>query len=328
MKYTKLGKTGINVSKICLGTMTFGYTVDEKESKMLIRKALEAGINFFDTANVYARGCSEIILGEALKERREEVVIASKVFWSFRPPYTSGLSRSFVLNELDGSLKRLQTSYIDIYYAHRYDPSVSPENILKTFNLAMDSGKIRHIGASTMHAWELVKSLWAADKLALEPIQIIQPQYNLLYREEEREMFPLCKDQNIAIAPWAPLAQGVLTGRYTRDKAADTPRASGEDIQHWFLREADFEIIDRLVEVAHTKKATPAQIELAWVLSKEIITTPIVGVSKVEHLEQAIEALDIELSKEEAAYLEELYQPRELIGHFGGVPMAGDFKDG
>ncbi len=141
-------------------------------------------------------------------------------------------------------------------------------------------------------------------------------------------MFPLCKDQQIAVAPWAPLAQGVLTGRYTRDKLADTPRASGEDIQHWFLREADFEIIDRLVEVAHTKKATPAQIALAWVLSREIITTPIVGVSKVEHLEQAIEALDIELSKEEAAYLEELYQPRELIGHFGGVPMAGDFKDG
>jgi 1-deoxyxylulose-5-phosphate synthase len=328
MKYTKLGKTGIHVSKICLGTMTFGYTVDEKESKVLIKKALDSGINFFDTANIYGRWRSEEILGEAIKECREEVVVASKVFWSFRQPRSSGLSRAFVLKELDDSLKRLQTSYIDIYYAHRYDTGVLAENILKTFNLAIDSGKIRHIGASTMYAWQLVKSLWAADKLALEPIQIIQPQYNLLYREEEREMLPLCKDQNIAVAAWAPLAQGVLTGRYTRDKLADTPRASGKDIQHWFLREKDFEIIDRLVEVAHEKKATPAQIALAWVFSKESITTPIVGVSKMEHLEQAIEALDIELSKETTAYLEELYQPRHLIGHYGGEPISGDYKDG
>lgn len=327
MKYIKLGKMGINVSKICLGTMTFGYTLDEKESKVLIKKALDSGINFFDTANVYGRGRSEEILGEAIKERREELVVASKVFWSFRQPEASGLPRAFVLKELEDSLKRLQTSYIDIYYAHRYDSSVSAENILKTFNMAINDGKIRHIGASTMYAWELAKSLWVADKLALEPIQIIQPQYNLLYREEEREMLPLCKDQNIAVASWAPLAQGVLTGRYTRDKLADTARASGKDIQHWFLREKAFEIIDRLIEVAHEKKTTPAQVALAWVFSKEVITTPIVGISKAEHLEQAIEALDIELSKEETAYLEELYQPRNLIGHYGGEPMAGDYKD-
>lgn len=324
MKYTKLGKTGISVSKICLGTMTFGYTVDEKESTVLIQRALELGINFFDTANIYGRGRSEEILGAAIKERREEVVIASKVFWSFRQPQATGLSRSFVLNELEGSLQRLQTDYIDIYYAHRYDASVSAENILRTFNLAINAGKIRHIGASTMHAWELAKSLWAADKLALEPIQIIQPQYNLLYREEEREMLPLCLDQNIAVAPWAPLGQGVLTGRYTRWQLADSPRAGGEDIQHWFLREKDFEIIDRLVKVAQKKGATPAQIALAWVFSKNFISTPIVGVSKMEHLEQAVEALEIELSSEETEYLEELYQPRELIGHHGGQPMAGD----
>jgi diketogulonate reductase-like aldo/keto reductase len=210
MKFTKLGKTGIEVSKICLGTMTFGYTVDEKGSNVLIQRALELGINFFDTANVYGRGRSEEILGTAIKERRADVVIASKVFWSFSQPQAAGLSRSFVLQELEGSLRRLQTDYIDIYYAHRYDASVSAENILRTFNLALNAGKIRHIGASTMHAWELMKSLSVADKLALEPVQIIQPQYNLLYREEEREMLPLCTDQNIAVAPWAPLAHDFI----------------------------------------------------------------------------------------------------------------------
>lgn len=327
MKYTKLGKLGITVSKICLGTMTFGYTVDEKVSNALIQRALELGINFFDTANIYSRGRTEEILGTAIKGRREGVVIASKVFWSFQQPRSAGLSRSFVLNELNASLHRLQTDYIDIYYAHRYDSSVSVENILKTFNIAINDGRIRHIGASTMYAWELAKSLWTADKLGLEPIQIIQPQYNLLYREEEREMLPLCADQNIAVVPWAPLAQGVLTGRYTRDQLADTPRSSGSDIQHWFLREQDFKIIDRLVEVAQEKGATPAQIALAWTLANEVIITPIVGVSKMAHLEQAVEAIDIELTIEEKDYLEELYQPRALIGHYGGDPMAGDLQE-
>jgi 1-deoxyxylulose-5-phosphate synthase len=327
MKYVTLGKTGLKVSKICLGAMTFGYTNDENESRTLIQKALDYGINFIDTANVYSRGRSEEILGEAIKDRREEVIIASKVFWSFRHPEASGLSRAFVLEELEGSLKRLQTNYIDIYYAHRYDPNTPVEEFLQTFNMAINDGKIRHIGASTMHAWELVKSLWVADRLQFQPIQVIQPQYNLLYREEEREMLPLCRDQGIAVAPWAPLAQGVLTGRYTREKLADTPRSASRDIQHWFLRESDFKIIDRVVEVAQQKKTSPAQVALAWVLSKDVITTPIVGVSRVEHLEQAVEALDMELSMEESRYLEELYQPRELIGHFGGEPMAGDNKD-
>ena len=327
MKYTKLGKTGITVSKICLGTMMFGYVLDEKKSKTLIDRALELGINFFDTANIYSRGRSEEILGSAIKHKRDQIIIATKVFWSFRDPRGSGLSRSFVLQELQNSLDRLQTDYIDIYYAHRYDPSVTAENFLRTFNLTIDSGKIRHIGGSTLHAWELMKSLWVADKLGLEPIQIIQPQYNLLYREEEREMFPLCADQNIAIAPWAPLAQGVLTGRYKKDHLPDTPRSKDGDIQHWFLRDKDFEIVDRLIEVAEQKKVKPAQIALAWLFSKEVITTPVVGISKMEHLEQAVEALDIELTQEDQEYLEELYQPRELIGHYGGMPAAGDRQE-
>lgn len=327
MEYTLLGKTGIRVSRICLGTMTFGYLLDEKESRSLIERALELGINFFDTANVYGRGRSEEILGAAIKDRRDEVIIASKVFWSHRQPQAEGLSRSFVLKELDDSLERLQTDYIDIYYAHRYDTRVSVDNVLKTFNMAVDAGKVRHIGASTMYAWEMAKSLWAADRLGLEPFQVIQPLYNLLYREEEREMLPLCKDQEIAVAPWGPLAQGVLTGRYTREGLPDTPRASGEDLQHWFQREPDFAIVDRVVEVAKEKGVSPAQVALAWVLSKEVITTPIVGITKMEHLEQAVEAVEMTLSMEEAAYLEELYQPRDLIGHYGGQPAPGDRQE-
>jgi aryl-alcohol dehydrogenase-like predicted oxidoreductase len=327
MEYTLLGRTGVKVSRICLGTMTFGYVLDEKESRLLIEKAVELGINFFDTANVYGRGRSEEILGAALKDRRDEVVIASKVFWSHRRPQAEGLSRSFVFRELADSLERLQTDYIDIYYAHRYDPHVSVDNVLRTFNRAIDDGKVRHIGASTMYAWELAKSLWAADKLGVEPFQIVQPLYNLLYREEERELFGLCEDQGIAVAPWAPLAQGVLTGKYGREGLPDTPRASGPDLQHWFLREHDFVIVDRVVEVAQEKGVSPAQIALAWVLSKEVITTPIVGVTRIEHLEQAVEATEIGLSSEEVVYLEEMYQPRDLVGHYGGQPMAGDRQE-
>jgi aryl-alcohol dehydrogenase-like predicted oxidoreductase len=327
MEYTLLGKTGIKVSRICLGTMTFGYILEEKESRALIERAIELGINFFDTANVYGGGRSEEILGAALKDRRDEVIIASKVFWSHRQPQAEGLSRSFVFKELTDSLERLQTDYIDIYYAHRYDPNVSVDNVLRTFNRAINDGKVRHIGASTMHAWELAKSFWVADRLGLEPFQIVQPLYNLLYREEERELFGLCRDQKIAVAPWAPLAQGVLTGKYSREGLPDTPRAKGLDLQHWFLREQDFVIADRVAEVAREKGVSPAQIALAWVLSKAVITTPIVGVTKMEHLEQAVEAIEINLSEEEVAYLEELYQPRELVGHYGGQPMAGDRQE-
>lgn len=172
----------------------------------------------------------------------------------------------------------------------------------------------------------MAKSLWVADKLALEPVQIIQPQYNLLYREEEREMLPLCADQNIAAAPWSPLAQGVLTGRYTKENKPDSPRVGGDEIRHWFLRDQDFAIIDRLVEVANEKRATPAQIALAWIFTNDVISTPIVGISKMAHLEQAVEAVDIELTNEEVDYLEELYQPRALIGHYGGSLQLATFS--
>lgn len=326
MQYTKLGKTGIRVSRLCLGTMSFGWILKEEESKKIINKAIDLGINFFDTANVYSRGESEQIVGSALKEQREEVIIASKVFWSFRQPKASGLSRPFVFKELDDSLKRLQTDYIDLYQIHRFDPTISVEHTLRTLSIMINRGKILHIGASTMYAWELAKSLWIADKLGLEAFQTMQPHYNLLYREEEREMLPLCKDQQLGVIPWGPLARGVLAGKYSQKKKANTTRAEkdSELIEHWFLRKEDHDIVDRVIELAKEKEVSAAQISLAWMLSKEVITAPIIGVTKIKHLEEAVEAVELKLSDKEVSYLEELYQPRALVGHYAGQTMPGD----
>lgn len=325
MKTMKLGKTGLKVSKICLGTMSFGWLLKEEETKPIMKKAIDLGINFFDTANIYSRGRSEEIVGVALRDHRDDVILATKVFWSFRQPEAASLSRHFIFKELNDSLQRLQTDYIDIYYTHRFDPSTSMELMLRTLNRAIDQGKVRHIGASTMFAWEFVKSLWVADRCGLEPFQVMQPHYNLLYREEEREMLPLCKDQQIAVVPWGPLARGMLAGKYTREKKADTRRAEVDtDLHHWFLRPQDFDIVDRVVEVAKEKDVSPAQIALAWIMSKEEITAPIVGVTKLEHIEEAVEAVEIRLSDKDIAYLEELYKPRELTGHYAGKPMPGD----
>lgn len=322
MEYKILGKTGMRVSRICLGTMTFGWLVEEKEALVIIKRALDLGINFFDTANIYAGGQTEEILGAALKGRREEVIIASKVFWSFRQPEATGLSRSFVFKELNDSLRRLQTDYIDIYFIHRYSPSTSLENVLRTLNLAIQAGKLRHMGASTMYAWEFMKSLWIADRLGLEPFQVMQPHYNLLYREEEREMLPLCKDQGIGVVPWSPLARGALTGKYIDTTKPVLPR--DDDLKQWYLRPQDLEIVKRVVELANQKKASPAQVALAWMLSKDEITAPIVGVTKLEHLEDIVLASELKLSESEITYLEELYSPRDLTGHYAGVAMPGD----
>jgi len=327
MEYTLLGKTGTRVSRICLGTMLFGWLVKEDEAMSIIKKAIDLGVNFFDTANTYGGGRSEEVLGAALKDCREDVIIATKVFWSPQKPGGSGLARSFVFKELGDSLRRLQTDYIDIYYAHRLDPAISLENVLRTLNIAINDGRVRHIGASTMFAWEFTKSLWVANTHRLEPFQVMQPHYNLLYREEEREMLPLCKDQRIAVVPWGPLARGVLTGKYSPGRTPDTPRARDPEMQHWYLRPQDFAIVERVVEVAKEKGVSPAQIALAWLLSREEITAPIVGVTRIEHLEEAVAVFEIKLSEEDKAYLEELYAPRHLIGHYGGKPMPGDLQE-
>ncbi|MBD3191254.1 MAG: aldo/keto reductase [Candidatus Heimdallarchaeota archaeon] len=325
MQYTKLGKTGIKVSRICLGTMSFGWLLKEKESKEIIEKAIDLGINFFDTANVYGRGKTEEIVGETLRNRRDEVIITTKVFWSFQRPGASGLSRPFVFKELEESLQRLQTDYVDLYLIHRFDPSTSIENMLRTMNMLIDQGKVLHIGASTMYAWELMKTIWIAERLGLECFQVMQPHYNLLYREEEREMLPLCKDQKIDVIPWGPLARGVLAGSYSREEKGLTPRAQkDDDLLQWFTGQTDLDITDRVAELAEEKDVSMAQIALAWMLSKEVITAPIVGVTKMKHLEEAVEAVELKLSEKEIDYLEELYQPRHLTGHYAGKPVAGD----
>ncbi|MBN1328239.1 MAG: aldo/keto reductase [Candidatus Heimdallarchaeota archaeon] len=325
MKYTKLGKTGIRVSKICFGTMGFGWMEKESDPKEILEKAYDLGINFFDTANVYGGGKAEEILGVVMKERREEIIIASKVFWSFKRPADVGLSRPFLQKEINESLKRLQTNYLDLFLVHRFDPHVSLENMLRTLNNLIHDGKILHIGASSMYAWEFTKSLWIADKLGLEGFQVSQPHYNLLYREEEREILPLCKDQQIGVMPWGPLARGVLTGKYSTTKKPDTKRAKVDsDLEQWFLHPQDFAIVDRVIEVAKEKDVSPAQIALAWILSKDVITSPIVGITTMKHLEEAVEAVELNLSEKDITYLEELYQPRFLTGHYSGKALAGD----
>ncbi|MBU7015650.1 MAG: aldo/keto reductase [Theionarchaea archaeon] len=329
MEYSILGKTGIRVSRICLGAMSFGWLLTEEESRPIIEKALDLGITFFDTANVYGRGRSEEILGSVLKDHREDVIIATKVFWSFRQPTAAGLSRPFVFKEVADSLHRLQTDYIDVLYAHRFDPNTSCDDILRTLNILITKGIVQHIGVSTLFAWELAKSLWKADTLGLEPFQVVQPHYNLLYREEEREILPLCRDQKIAVTTWGSLARGVLAGGYSRAGKPATVRAhkDAELIDHWFTRDQDFQIVDRVKELAKEKDCSPAQIALAWILSKREITAPIVGITKVEHLEEAVSSLDIRLSPENMAYLEELYRPRELTGHYSGAAMPGDPRE-
>ena len=325
MKYIFLGKTGLSVSRICLGTMTLS---DPRTAEQVVRKAIDLGINFFDTANVYHDGKCEENLGRATKEYRDDVIICTKVFFPVaKKPLSQGLNRHHVMVELKKSLERLQTSYVDLYLAHRLDPTVSFENILRTMNGAIQQGRVQHTGASTMFAWEFTKSLWIADKLGLEPFQVMENHYNLLYREEEREMMPLCEDQNIGIMCWGPLARGALTGAYTQSKKPDTQRAQWDTLlSHWFLRPDDFPIIDRVVELAKQKDFSPAQIALAWLLSKKPIVVPIVGATDLKHLEEAVRTTELSLSENDVKYLEELYKPRELTGHYTGEPMAGDPK--
>lgn len=325
MKYIYLGKTGLRVSRICLGTMTLG---DPQTAEQVMRKAIDLGINFFDTANVYQDGRCEENLGRVTKEYRDDVIICTKVFFpTAKKPLSVGLSRHHVIVELKKSLERLQTSYVDLYLAHRFDVTVSFENVLRTMNGTIQQGRVHHIGASTMFAWEFTKSLWIADKLGLEPFQVMENHYNLLYREEEREMLPLCKDQNIGIMCWGPLARGALTGAYAQSKKPDTQRAQWDTLlSHWFLRPDDFLIINRVVELAKQKDVSPAQIALAWLLSKKPVVVPIIGATDLKHLEEAVRTTELGLSENDVKYLEELYKPRELTGHYAGEPMAGDPK--
>lgn len=328
MQYVKLGKTGLTVSRICLGMMSYGNPEKEKwylevdQARPIINKALDLGINFFDTANVYSYGRSEEITGELLQDHRDDVIIATKVFFPLEgykvraKPNRGGLSRYNIKKSMNDSLKRLNMDYVDLYQIHRMDPSLPVEEILRSLNLLINEGKTLHIGASSMYAWQFVKSIWMADRHGLESFNTMQNQYNLAYREEEREMIPFCIDQNIGLMPWSPLARGFLSGKYTRDGNETSKRRESDDLmEKRYFKSEDFDVVEQIVQIANEKDVSPAQLSLAWLFSKDHITSPIMGVTKIEHLEQAVDALEIKISDDEIKRLEESYKPHFIEGH-------------
>lgn len=324
MEYVKLGNTGLDVSRICLGAMSFGmadrwihpWVLDEERSRPIIKKALELGINFFDTANVYSAGTSEEILGGILKDyaNRDEIVIATKVYFPMHEgPNGKGLSRKAIMNEIDNSLKRLGTDYVDLYQIHRWDYETPIEETMEALHDVVKAGKARYIGASSMYAWQFLKANYTAEKHGWTKFVSMQNHYNLIYREEEREMLPLCKEEKIAVIPYSPLA----SGRLTRDWSEKTHRSETDQIQkakYDATAEADRAIVERVAELAEKHGVKRAQIALAWLLHKESITAPIVGATNISHLEDAVGALSVSLTAEEIAYLEEPYVPHPIVG--------------
>jgi aryl-alcohol dehydrogenase-like predicted oxidoreductase len=323
MEYTTLGDTGMQVSRLCLGGMSFGskewrkWVLEEEESKAIIDRALELGITFFDTANMYSQGESERILGSALEGHREEVTVASKVFYRTDPdnPHTGGLSRRAIEGELDASLDRLGMDTLDLYQIHRWDEKTPIETTLRALDDAVRCGKARHIGASSMWAHQFADALHTSERLGLSEFLTMQNHYNLAYREEEREMLPLCAKEDVAVMPWSPLARGYLTRPH--EEFETTVRTSSDP----FATEFDYaagggrEINERVAELAAEKGVTMAQLSLAWLLHKEWVDAPIVGTTSVEHLEEAVEAVDIDLRGSDIEYLEEPYEPRPVEGH-------------
>jgi 1-deoxyxylulose-5-phosphate synthase len=323
MDYVRLGQTGLEVSRIALGCMTYGdpargnhpWTLDEEASRPLIRRAVEAGITFFDTANVYSDGSSEEIVGRALGEmtRREEVVIATKVHGRMRPgPNGAGLSRKAIMTEVDASLARLGTDYIDLYQIHRWDPVTPIEETLEALHDVVKAGKARYIGASSMYAWQFAKALYLADLHGWTRFVTMQDHYNLLHREEEREMLPLCADQGIGVLPWSPLARG----RLTRDWEESTNRSETDTFGSTLYDQdsGDRTIAERVAEIAAERGVPRAQVALAWVARNPVVTAPIVGASKPHHVDDAVAALELQLSDEEVRRLEEPYRPHEVAG--------------
>ncbi|MFC4437365.1 MULTISPECIES: aldo/keto reductase [Natrialbaceae] len=323
MEYTTLGDTGMEVSRLCLGCMSFGssdwreWVLDDEESEEILDRAIDLGINFFDTANMYSRGESERILGEALEGRREESVVATKGYFRMREddPNSGGLSRKAIEQELAASRERLGMDTIDLYQIHRWDDDTPIETTMRALDDAVRRGHVRYVGASSMWAHQLAESLHASDRLGLERFATMQNHYNLVYREEEREMLPLCDRENTGVMPWSPLARGYLTRPH--EEIDTTTRGETEEhmYEHPYREGGGREINERVAEVAAEKGATMAQIALAWLLHKDRVDAPIVGTTSVEHLEQAVEALEISLSSSDIAYLEEPYEPVPVSGH-------------
>ena len=325
MDYINLGRTGLQVSRICMGCMTFGipdrgnhsWTLNEAQSRPIIKRALEQGINFFDTANAYSDGTSEEIVGRALRDMasRDEVVVATKVFFPLHDHSNSGgLSRKSIMANIDASLKRLGMDYVDLYQIHRWDYTTPIEETLEALHDIVKAGKVRYIGASSMHAWQFAKALYTADLHGWTRFVSMQNYVNLIYREEEREMLPLCESEGIGVIPWSPLARGKLT----RDWEETTRRAESDEVAKRIfstVSDSDRQIVERVKEIAEKHEVSRAQIALAWVLQKSSITSPIIGTSKMNHLDDAIAALSIQLADDEIDYLEAPYTPREIAGH-------------
>lgn len=326
MDYLNLGRTGLKVSRICLGCMSYGipergthpWTLNEEESRLFLSRALEMGINFFDTANVYSDGTSEEILGRAMRDfaRREEVVIATKVHGRMRPDVNgSGLSRKAILTEIDASLKRLGMDYVDLYQIHRWDSETPIEETLEALHDVVKAGKARYIGASSMYAWQFCKALYLADRHGWTRFVSMQNHYNLIYREEEREMLSLCAAEGIGVIPWSPLARGRLARPW--EHASDTERAQTDAFGKTLYtqaEDADRAIVERVREIAAERGVSMAQIALAWLLAKPAVTAPIVGATRSQHLDDAVASLSITLSPEEIARLEEPYVPHATAG--------------
>jgi aryl-alcohol dehydrogenase (NADP+) len=325
MQQVRLGNTGLKVSRLCLGCMTYGspkwrpWVLDEAQSKPFFQTAIEKGITFFDTANVYSLGESEVVTGKWLREfaKREEIVVATKVNGPMGPgPNEKGLSRKAIMAQIDASLTRLGMDYVDLYQIHRFDYETPVEETLEALNDIVKAGKARYIGASSMYAWQFAKMLSVSEKNGWARFVSMQPQYNLVYREEEREMLPLCRAEGIGVIPWSPLARGFLAGGRAAPKEGNTERARTDEFSpRLYYRHADFQVVDAVSALAKARGLSNMQVALAWVLKNPAVTAPIIGASKLGHLEEAVSALDVQLSDEEAKALEAPYQPKPVLDH-------------
>jgi aryl-alcohol dehydrogenase (NADP+) len=326
MKYVNLGTTGLKVSQICLGTMTFGspewrnWVMDEAASLPFIKRALDLGINFFDTADVYSLGQSEVVLGNSLKKlgvRRDQVVIATKVHNSMGPdPNQRGQSKKHIKHAIDDSLRRLGVDYVDLYQIHRFDPHTPIEESLEALDAVVKAGKALYLGASSMYAWQFAKMLYTADRLGLSRFVTMQNHYNLVYREEEREMNPLCAAEGVGLIPWSPLARGFLTKNRPKGTDGATLRAQNDGFaQHLYKEAADYDVVDQVSAIAQKRNVSNAQVALSWLLHQSAVTAPIVGATQLEHIDAAVAGAQLQLSKEELTALSKPYVPHAVLGH-------------
>jgi aryl-alcohol dehydrogenase (NADP+) len=325
MPYVRLGRSGLQVSRLCLGCMSYGdpgwrdWILPEAAARPFFERALELGINFFDTADMYSLGVSEEVTGRLLRELapRDDIVVATKVFFPMaQGPNRGGLSRKHILSAIDASLRRLGMDYVDLYQIHRFDPTTPLDETLEALHDVVRAGKARYVGASSMAAWRLTKALYLADLHGWTRFVSMQNHYNLVYREEEREMLPLCSEEGIGVIPWSPLARGFLTGSRKRGEAPATKREESDEHAHaMYYADADWQVAERVVEVATARGVAPAQVALAWLLAQPGVVAPIIGATKIEHLEAAVSAVSLELSTEECQRLEECYRPHPVLGH-------------